>query len=83
MRTITLTQEAAQYARFQLRLHAEQLALKAADARRRAARNVVARPAENYLAEALDRARFALEEAHRGINPNETQDGHHAHHTGA
>lgn len=76
MRQIQLPADAAQYARFQLRLNAEHLALRAAEARRRAARNVVARPAESYLAEALDRARHALEEAHRGINPNQTQDGH-------
>ena len=66
---IQLPTESATYARWQLEQQVKRLEKDRDAARRRAVANVVAAPAENYLATALERAAAALRNAAQGVNP--------------
>lgn len=66
---IQLPTESATYARWQLEQQVKRLEKDRDAARRRGVANVVATPAENYLANALEQAAATLRKAAQGINP--------------
>lgn len=66
---IQLPDDAAEWARYKLSEQAKRLLNDAASARLRGTRNVVARPAETHIAEALHRAALVLTAAIKEINP--------------
>lgn len=65
---IQLPNESATYVKWQIEQIAADLERSAKAARRRGAANVVAKPGEDYLAAALDRARAELVKAYKGVN---------------
>lgn len=68
-RTIQLAPEAAELAKFLLLEQASALKKAADKARARAHRNLVAAPAETFVADALERAVHTLMADRTGINP--------------
>jgi hypothetical protein len=68
MTTIQLPDESAGYVKWMLEQVCADLERKTKSARRRGELNIVARPAEQYLAAALERARSELVKAYKGVN---------------
>ena len=68
---IQLPDAAATHIKWQLENYASDIERLAKIARSKAASNVVAKPGEQYLAAALERARAELVKAYKGINQQE------------